>query len=288
MSRIFEALQRSESERAELPFLQPSSVATELLQAAETQTNDVGQFQSERVSVSPTSRLISLTAKDSLAAEKFRFLGVRLRQLQQARRLKRILITSTIAEEGKTLISANLAVTLARKRQQKVLLVDGDLRRPTLAQQFGLNKLAGLSEWLKSDAGSAPNIYHLAEPGCWFLPAGRPPDNPLELMQSGRLSELLDQLSAMFDWILIDSPPVLPLADSSVWTRLVDGVLLVAREGKTEKRQLKRGLQVLEQSRLLGIILNSCTNADHSNYYQRYHPNPSQQNAIRIENKAVR
>ena len=91
-------------------------------------------------------------------------------------------------------------------------------------------------------------------------------------MQSGRLSELLNQLTPQFDWIVIDSPPVLPLADTSVWTRLVDGVFLVAREGKTEKKQLQRGLEALDQSKLLGVILNSCTNTDHTNYYQRYRP----------------
>jgi capsular exopolysaccharide synthesis family protein len=272
MSRIFEALQRSESERTDLPFPQPSSIATELLQVAEKDPNDVGQSRSLQVSVAPNGRLVSLTAKESLGAEKFRFLGVRLRQLQQARMLKKVLITSTITEEGKTLVSANLAITLARKRQQKVLLLEGDLRRPTLAQQFGLGKLLGLSEWLQGDSGPTANIYHLVEPGFWFLPAGSPPENPLELMQSGRLSELLDQLTVSFDWIVIDSPPVLPLADTSVWTRFVDGVLLVAREGKTEKRQLTRGLEALGQSNLLGVVLNSCTDADHSHYYQRYGP----------------
>jgi Mrp family chromosome partitioning ATPase len=82
--------------------------------------------------------------------------------------------------------------------------------------------------------------------------------------------QLLDQLSACFDWIIIDSPPILPLADTSVWTRIADGVLLVTREGTTQKRQLQRGLEALNQSKLLGVVFNSSTNADHSNYYQRY------------------
>jgi Mrp family chromosome partitioning ATPase len=91
-------------------------------------------------------------------------------------------------------------------------------------------------------------------------------------MQSGRLSELMEQLAGWFDWIVIDSPPVLPLADTSVWTRLADGVLLVTREGITQKRQLERGLQALEKTKLLGVVLNSSTNTDHKNYYQRYGP----------------
>ena len=85
----------------------------------------------------------------------------------------------------------------------------------------------------------------------------------------------MDQLANWFDWILIDSPPVLPLADTSVWMRMADGVILVAREGVTEKRELKRGLEVLEPSKLLGVVLNSSSETDHSNYYQRYAPQPA-------------
>ena len=91
-------------------------------------------------------------------------------------------------------------------------------------------------------------------------------------MQSGRLSELMEQLSAWFDWIIIDSPPILPLADTSVWARLADGILLVTREGTTKKRTLQRGLQALEQSKLLGAVVNSSASTDHSNYYHRYGP----------------
>jgi capsular exopolysaccharide synthesis family protein len=277
MSRIFDALQRSESERLGVPVEHPLSLDTEFVQPAEPEaanlaTDDISQFQSLRVALSPGSRLICLTAKDSLGAEKFRFLGVRLRQLQQSRPLKKVLITSTIPEEGKSTIASNLAATLARKQKQRILLLEGDLRRPSLCQQLGLRKLPGLSEWLQGDPGPIRNIYHLEGPGFWFLPAGHPPDNPLELMQSGKLSELMDRLTAWFDWIVIDSPPVLPLADTTVWTRLADGILLVTREGTTEKRQLTRGLQTLEQSKLLGVVLNSSKNTDHKNYYQRYGP----------------
>jgi capsular exopolysaccharide synthesis family protein len=284
MSRIFDALQRSETERLGVLPENALSLATELLQSAEREvaksavevTNsvggDFGRFQSLQISPPPDSRLICLTAKDSLGAEKFRFLGVRLRQLQQSRPLKKILVTSTIPEEGKSTISGNLVATLARKQKQKILLVDGDLRRPSLCHQFGLSKLPGLSEWLQGPLGPITNIYHLEGPGFWFLPSGYTPENPLELMQSGRLSELMDRLTAWFDWIVIDSPPVLPLADTTVWARVVDGILLVTREGTTQKQQLLRGLQVLEQSKLVGVVLNSSKNTHHTDYYQRYGP----------------
>lgn len=306
MSHIFDALQRSESERS---GLEPSSfaLATELLQAAEGQIrsadnvdsaipeppvplepepvvipvpvaspghlNPIDQFRSLPVVIPAENRLVSIEREESLGAEKFRFLAVRLRALQQTRPLKRILITSTIPLEGKSTVAANLACTLARRRQQKTLLVDGDLRRPTVARQFGMGNVPGMCEWLRG-ASPTMNIYRLDSLNLWVFPAGNTPDNPLELMQTGKLSPMMEQLTAWFDWIVIDSPPVLPLADTSIWARLADGVLLVTRQGVTEKKQLQRGLEALEQSKskILGALVNSSSDAAHSDYYQRYAP----------------
>jgi capsular exopolysaccharide synthesis family protein len=232
----------------------------------------VEDFPTVKVSVMQTSHFVFLSEPESLAAEKFRFLGVRMRQLQQNRTLKRVLVTSTLAEEGKSLVSANLAGVLARRKKQKVLLIEGDLRRPVLGHHFGLGSLNGLSEWLQSDSQALSSIYRLEEPNLWLMPAGYPPTNPLELMQSGRLSTLMAQLTSLFDWIIVDSPPLLPLADTTVWARHTDGALLVVREGTTEKEPLQRGLEILKKADLLGVVLNACSNANHRNYYQRYAP----------------
>jgi capsular exopolysaccharide synthesis family protein len=190
--------------------------------------------------------------------------------MQQRRSIKKILITSTLAEEGKSFTSANLAVTLARKTDQRVLLIEGDLRRPVLSKKFGVGELPGLTEALAVQRSATENIYHLEDQKLWLLPTGSPLQNPLELMQSGQLAVLLEQLSVVFDWIVIDSPPLIPLADTILWSRLVDGVLLVARQGKTAKRPLKRALELIDRSTLLGVVLNSCSDSDHQNYYGRY------------------
>jgi capsular exopolysaccharide synthesis family protein len=284
MSRLFEALQISESERSGSLLSQVPAVATELFQVAERKDQELGECPVLHVSPAPESRLVTLTDKQSLGAEKFRFLAVRLRQMQQqSGSLKKILVTSTIAEEGKSLISANLAITLARRYRQKVLLVEGDLRRPVLSQQFGLGMLPGLSESLQGDATAGRNLYYLDEPRLWFIPAGQPPENPLELMQSGRLAEVLDQFWNGFDWVVIDSPPLLPLADTTVWSRAADGVLMVAREGITQRRALKRGIEALGKSTLVGVVINSCADVDQSNYYQRYAPPPRATNSTAPE-----
>src|SRR5208283_424798 len=291
MSRIFDALQRAESETGNEKST--FSVATELLRAAEEKMRH-GNTIEERpasvelvdaappasgdfleqcpvlpISITPESRLVAVGDEGSLGAEKFRFLAVRLRQLRQSRPLKKILITSTIPQEGKSTVAANLACTLARRKQHKTLLLEGDLRRPTVSEKFGLGKAPGLCEWLSGETETR-NIYRLESLGLWVLPAGTTPQNPLELMQSGKLAQLMDQLQGWFDWIVIDSPPVLPLADTSIWSRLSDGILLVTRKGTTEKQQLQRGLEALEKSKLLGALVNSSENAAHSDYYQRY------------------
>jgi capsular exopolysaccharide synthesis family protein len=317
MSRIFEALQRSEAERSsELPSLEE---ATEILRRAERRAasrwqtavlaeqpevvkvadDDVSfglpeqspvavtpvisavaelpqveerldpfdQFQSLRVSITPESRLVSVTDSETPAAEAFRLLGVRLRHLRRDRTLKKVVITSTIPQEGKSMVAGNLACTLAQKTQQKILVLEGDVRRPSLSKMFGIGKNPGLCEWLEGEGRLEASIYHLADPGLWILPAGSAPSNALELLQSGKLSKMMDQLTAWFDWIIIDSPPVLPLADTSVWMRLADGVLLTTRQGITMKRQLQRGLEAIEPKKLIGALVNSSKNAATSDYY---------------------
>jgi capsular exopolysaccharide synthesis family protein len=306
MSRIFDALQRSGTEQSGVEYPDMVSIATAVFEAPrkpetvdeaapavaaealadlqpaltqqvtpETLTGEqalsVSSFPSIEINVTPASRLVFLTQPESLAAEKFRFLGVRLRQIRQTRPVKKVLITSTIPGEGKSLVSANLAGVLSR-RKEKVLLIEGDLRRPVLSEQLGLGALAGLAEWLQSGNQTPSNIYQLGGAGFWIMPAGHPPANPLEMMQSGRLSALFRQITDAFDWIVVDSPPLLPLADTTVWSRLTDGTLLVTREGTTEKAPLERGLESIKKSDLLGVVLNSCTDTDHSDYYRRYLP----------------
>jgi capsular exopolysaccharide synthesis family protein len=227
----------------------------------------LNQFKNLPFSVSPDSRLVSFTEQDSPASEAFRLLGVRLRDLARTRPLKRILITSTIPQEGKTTVAANLACTLARSTGQKILLIEGDIRRPALSSMLGLTGIPGISEWLRGEQKLANCIYQIADAGIWVMPAGASPQNPLEVLQSSKLNALMAQLSEWFDTVLIDSPPVLPLADTSVWMRLADGILLVARQGVTEKKQLQKGLEAIDPQKLLGALLNCSESSAHSHYY---------------------
>ncbi len=229
------------------------------------------EFQSLKVSTSsnPQSRLVCLAGMESPATEAFHLLGVRLRHLRRSRTLKKILITSTIPQEGKSVVAGNLACTLAVREQQRVLLLEGDVRRPTQAKVFNIEAKPGICEWLRGERTIVESIYRMEGPDVWILPAGVASSDSLELLQSGKLAPLMDQLSAWFDWIIIDSPPVLPLADTSVWTNLADGILLVTRQGTTQKQQLERGIEALGSQKLIGAILNSSKSVSNNDYYYR-------------------
>jgi capsular exopolysaccharide synthesis family protein len=281
MSQIFDALRQSESDRSGTQV----SVARELLEAAESHKNvdqvpirserpvviphrdQLASFKTVPVKLSPDNKFVSITDTDSLAAEKFRFLGIRLRYLQQKKPMKSLLVTSSVPGEGKSTVAGNLACALAASKLQKVLLLEGDLRRPSLAHQLGLENYPGLCESLESSPEEATNIYRLEELGLWVLPAGGSPRNPLEFLQPAKVSVLVDRLTSFFDWIIIDSPPILPLADTIIWMRLADAVLLVTRPGTTAKRQLHRSLEAVEQSKLLGAVLNGSREAVPNSYY---------------------
>jgi capsular exopolysaccharide synthesis family protein len=230
-----------------------------------------GPMQCEALSIvgSHESHLVSLPDSESAASEAFHLLGVRLRHLRRQRPLKKVLITSTIPQEGKSVVAANLACTLALRTQQKVLLLEGDVRRPTQSKIFGIANRPGICEWLSGERSLIKSMYRLQEPGIWIFPAGSGTGNSLELLQSGRMTPMMEQLMSWFDWVVIDSPPVLPLADTSVWTNMADGILLVTRQGTTQKKQLKRGLEALATQKLIGVVLNSAKNVEHSDYYYR-------------------
>jgi capsular exopolysaccharide synthesis family protein len=293
MSYIYEALQRAEAERAGGTLPKNADSVADLLQGVEQEierTESLSELPSATQLESPKadtfasgkalspvlpsdSRLVCLTDQGGLAAEKFRVLGLKLRYLSERRKLKRIVITSSIPEEGKSLIAANLALNQSRSKVLNAVLIDGDLRRPELASRFGFRRdLAGLSEVLRGERQLPEVVYKLQGSGLRFVPAGVTPENPIEVMQSGRLQQLLEQLETFFDWIIIDTPPVLPLADTPLWMKLADGVLLVTREGVCEKKQLTRAVEAIDKATMLGVVVNSCSRNDHKYYYSRYSP----------------
>ncbi len=226
------------------------------------------QFQALDISQSRHSRLVCLGDSDSPAMEAFHLLCMRLRNLRGGRKFKSLLITSTVPKEGKSVVAANLACTLGSRAKQKVLLLEGDVRRPAQSEIFGLAQVPGLCNYLRGKRSLTASLYHLPKAGIWFLPAGDNRGDIRELLQSPQLPALMTTLNSWFDTIVIDSPPVLPLVDTSIWARLADGILIVARHGTTRKRTLQKGLEALDPNKVIGVLLNaSNSNIDGYDYY---------------------
>lgn len=234
----------------------------------------LGELPVSTVSPSAASRLVCLTDKDTPAAEAFRLLEVRLRNIRKSKPLKKVMITGTTPEEGKSFVAANLACTLASGSKEKVLLLGGDLRRPVLSKMFGTKVQSGICEYLRGEQSLTSSIYRLEQPGIWLLPPGKPQGDPLEVIQSTKLLPFIEQLAEWFDWIIIDSPPVLPLADTTAWARLADGIILVARRNITQKRRLKKGIEAFESHKMIGAILNCSSSASDKEYYYYRHEMP--------------
>ena len=230
------------------------------------------ECRSVPVSALPESRLVAFTDPNSLGAEKFRALVTRLDHLRKQKELESFQVTSSVVNEGKTLVSGNVAVTLAKYSGSKTLLIEGDLHRPTLAGLLGLSELHGMSQWWSGqDPDLTQFVYKLDDMPLWFLPAGKPCDRPSEILQSTRFKKTFKQLVAQFEWVVVDSTPMLPIVDVNLWSRLVDGTLLVVREGVAPVKALKKGLQALDHPKLIGVVMNEASGSDQANYDGQYY-----------------
>jgi protein-tyrosine kinase len=273
MSRLYDALRRVELQKrpaGDLP-IEPADPA-EVLKSAIGGKTEIESTHSARINASPASRLVALSDPKSLGAEKFRALVARLEHLRDQRELRSVQITSSVINEGKSLVAANLAITLARYTKSKVLLIEGDLHRPALTSMLGLNRIRGLGDWWSSSGEEITHfLYQLNEIPLWFLSAGRTLDQPYHLLQSERFAGVISSLASQYDWIVADSTPMVPTVDTNLWSRLVDGTILVVREGIAPVQALKKGLEGLDNPKLLGVVLNEASEFDQADYKNSYY-----------------
>jgi capsular exopolysaccharide synthesis family protein len=222
--------------------------------------------------MTPSSRLVALSESQSFGAEKFRALATRLENLRRKKEMKSLQITSAVNNEGKTLVAANLAATFARHNRAKTLLFEGDLHRPSLAGLLGMDGLRGLTHWWSEDV---PDISHFLkqvnEMPLWIILAGDVHEQPSHILQSTRFAEAFSRLADWFDWIVVDSTPMLPAADANLWSRLVDGTLLVVRERVASVRALQKGLESLDNLKLIGTVLNEASVSEGTGYADQHY-----------------
>jgi capsular exopolysaccharide synthesis family protein len=290
MSRLFEGLNRAPTQRSHLDTVPADLVRTKLAETAEVLSDampeaigptgtvepknvfEIEKARSVLVQSPPTSRLVAWTDPKSLGAEKFRALAVRLGGMRRQQKLNSLQVTSSVINEGKSFVASNLAVTFAKYCGSKTLLIEGDLHRPTVASMFGLKELQGLSDWWAGrEQDIARFLVRLHGSTLWFLPAGKTCDRPSDILNSARLEEAFTRLAGRFDWIVVDSTPMLPVIDANLWSRLVDGTLLVVREGMAPLKALKNGLQSLDHPKLIGVVVNEASEFDQIDYNGQYY-----------------
>jgi len=202
------------------------------------------------------ARLVAAFAPQSLAAEQYRSLRTRVKAAENGRALRAIIITSPNKGDGKSLTAANLALTMAQEFQQRVLLLDADLRRPSIHRLFGIAETPGLSDVLMGGATLDSALVSIPDHHLSILPSGIVPVHPAELLGSAAMRRVLDTVRTRFDRVIIDMPPVEPLADVSITSSMADGVLMIVRAGVTPKPAIERALSGLGAAKVLGLVLN--------------------------------
>lgn len=216
-----------------------------------------------------SNTLITISNPRSPIAEAYRTLRTNLEFSNLDKSLRSLLVTSASAEEGKSTTLANLAVTIAQSGK-RVILVDADLRRPTLHQIFGLKNNAGLTDMVRDDAALAnPPLQETTVANLQVLTSGQQPPNPAEILGSKRMSEILTALLERTDMVLFDAPPVLVVTDAAVLSSKVDGVLLVISAGKTKRENARKAQSQLEKinARVIGAVLNNVKAESGASYY---------------------
>ncbi len=193
------------------------------------------------------------------AAEQFGILKESLIKSTRGASFKNtLMVTSSLANEGKSIISINLAISLAREYDYTVLLIDADLRKPSVASFLDIKGGAGLTECLTGKTTLSEAIVKTDIGKLRILPAGAPASNPVELISSKRMTELLSEMKHRYSdrYIIIDTPPVIPFAETRILAHNVDGIIYIIKEGGSSLVQVEKGLETLEKSKIIGLVYN--------------------------------
>jgi protein-tyrosine kinase len=296
MSRIHEALKKAEQERAavqtgdrvvlpadatsapaSLPINPPGITADVLARTGGMAPPSANYLRFEDLRthcahpqwhLDPNVNVFFNSSLSEHGAEQFRTLRSRLYQLRGTQPVRTVLVTSSVPGEGKTFVTNNLAQAIVRQPDRRVLMIDADLRCSRLHIPLGAPSTPGLTDYLRGEADEMTVIQHGQEGNLCFIPGGNEVTNPSELLSNGRMKTLLERVAPVFDWIILDSPPCLPVADASVLADLVDGILMIVRAASTPSETAQRACQELRGRNLLGVVLNAVEEAHaYGSYY---------------------
>lgn len=293
MSRIHDALKRAEQERAtstgthvepafeqpelrnevqreSMPSLSPSPAGVMTSMAAGLSYESM-LARCPQTEWTPDQRTMLFFQEDDsrVGAEEFRTLRSRLYQIREKMPLKRLLVTSALPKEGKSFVAANLAQVLVRQHGRRALVIDADLRNPGLHRHLGAAQVPGLAEYLLGECDEFAALQRGPMENLFFMPAGRAAGSALELLSNGRLKLFLQRVEPLFDWIILDSSPVIPVSDATLVAGVCDGILMVVRSNATPSDLARRAREEFPDKLLLGVVLNGTSTEEmaRSKYY---------------------
>ena len=193
---------------------------------------------------------------DPKATEQYRRLAASLHHVQVERGTRKVMVTSAVSGEGKTLTALNLAVTLSASYRRRVVLIDANLRSPAIHSLLDISNVVGLTEALTETGQMKPVVLELS-PRLSIVPAGRPDPDPMGPLTSPRLAMILDEMAQKFDWVIVDTPPVVLLPDTNLLVSMVDAAIVVIEAAKTSYDLIERAIHVIGRQRVLGFVLNN-------------------------------
>ena len=275
MSRIHDALKRAEQERAtstggyvetafaptevqpvSMPQLEQPVAAVSSMGAGFTYEALLARCPQSNWTPDLRTMLFFQDDENRTGAEEFRTLRSRLYQIREKLSLKRLMVTSALPKEGKSFVTANLGQVMVRQHGRRALIIDADLRSPGMHRHLGAPQTPGLSDYLLGECDEFSVLQRGPMENLFFLPAGRVVSSAPELLSNGRLKLFLQRVEPLFDWIIMDTPPVIPVADSTLLANFCDGILMVVRSNATPSDLARRAREEFQDKLLLGVVLN--------------------------------
>jgi capsular exopolysaccharide synthesis family protein len=226
----------------------------------------------ERIDARLAEKVVVDDNMSSVSREQYRKLAAVLHDTQTNNGLQVVMVASAVPGEGKTLTATNVALTLSDSYRRRVLLIDADLRKPALHQVFRVNTTSGLTEGLEAQS-EVKLVLRQVSANLALLPAGRPTSDPMAGLTSDRMRRLIDEARQTFDWIIIDTPPLMLLPDAHLLSALVDGTVLVVKANSTPHELVRRTADTIGKNRVIGVVLNQAKGHPHMGYGGYYYGN---------------
>src|SRR5712664_4993830 len=231
----------------------------------------LSKFEEHPFNPAPESHLIDLHRPMETPSEEFRSLRTKLNYMQTLQSLHTVVVTSASPAEGKSFTAMNLALAESHLADNSVLVADFDLRRPTLHNLLQLDRRPGISDYLMGEAPLEKVIKRITGSNLYFISAGKPVQNPLELLNLREVKVLLDELHTIFNWTFFDTPPLLFSADANLLAAMTDGTILVVRIGSTTIDTITRAVQSLNENNVLGVVANGARAGELYSKYTYYY-----------------